>query len=121
MALIEGWTGRLRAGQPVRAFHDMTLAPTPTDMVSAAIGALLEDRAAGIYQLTGPRDVTYAEVAHFIAAHVDADPALVTETSALTAGLPAGRDAASHHARFERAARSLRARRARSSGRSSSR
>jgi dTDP-4-dehydrorhamnose reductase len=90
MALIDGWTNALRAGQPVRAFHDMTLAPTPTDMVSAAIGALLEDRAAGIYQLTGPRDVTYADVAHFIDAHLDVDPSLVTETSALAAGLPHG-------------------------------
>ena len=45
MALIDGWVEALRAGKPVRAFHDMTLAPTPTEMVCAAIGALLDDRA----------------------------------------------------------------------------
>ncbi len=90
MPLIEGWTEALRAGEPVRGFRDMTLAPTPTEMVCAAIGGLLEDRAAGIYQLTGPRDVAYAEVARFIAAHLDADPAMVTETSALSSGLPPG-------------------------------
>jgi dTDP-4-dehydrorhamnose reductase len=90
MPLIEGWTKALRAGEPVRGFHDMTLAPTPTEMVCAAIDGLLEDRAAGIYQLTGPRDVAYVEVARFIAAHLDADPALVTATSALSSGLPLG-------------------------------
>jgi dTDP-4-dehydrorhamnose reductase len=90
MALIDGWVEALSAGKPVRAFHDMTLAPTPTEMVSAAIRTLMEDRATGIYQLTGPRDVTYAEVARFVASHLDAKPSLVAETSALDAGLPQG-------------------------------
>jgi dTDP-4-dehydrorhamnose reductase len=90
MPLIDGWTTALSAGRPVRAFHDMTLAPTPTMIVSAAIGALLDDRASGIYQLTGPRDVTYAELGRFVACHLDVDPAQVTEISALEAGLPEG-------------------------------
>jgi dTDP-4-dehydrorhamnose reductase len=90
MPLIDGWIEALSAGRPVRAFHDMTLAPTPTAMVSAAIGALIDDRASGIYQLTGPRDVTYAEVAHFVASHLDANPSLVAETRAMDAGLPQG-------------------------------
>jgi dTDP-4-dehydrorhamnose reductase len=90
MALIDGWVEALSAGKPVRAFHDMTLAPTPTEMVSAAIRTLMEDRATGIHQLTGPRDVTYAEVARFVASHLDAKPSLVAETSALDAGLPQG-------------------------------
>jgi dTDP-4-dehydrorhamnose reductase len=90
MPLIEGWIQALSAGRPVRAFHDMTLAPTPTEVVSAAIGALLNDRASGIFQLTGPRDAAYAEVARFVASRVDAEPSLVVETSALDAGLPPG-------------------------------
>jgi dTDP-4-dehydrorhamnose reductase len=90
MALIDGWIDALSAGKPVRAFHDMTLAPTPTEMVSAAIRALMDEQAKGIYQLTGPRDVTYAQVARFVALHVDARPSLVVETSALDAGLPQG-------------------------------
>jgi dTDP-4-dehydrorhamnose reductase len=90
MPLIDGWIEALSAGKPVRAFHDMTLAPTPTAMVSGAIGALMGDRAGGIYQLTGPRDVAYAEVARFVASHLGASPSLVEETSALEAGLPPG-------------------------------
>ena len=90
MPLIRDWTRNLADGTPIRAFNDLTLAPTPTELVCMAIGALLEDRAAGIFQLTGPRDVTYAEVGRFLAAHVGADPALVQETSAQVGGLPDG-------------------------------
>jgi dTDP-4-dehydrorhamnose reductase len=90
MPLIADWITGLSAGREIRAFNDMTLAPVPTEMVSAAVGALLQDQVTGIYQLTGPRDVSYAEVGRFVAGHLDADPALVREISALEAGLPNG-------------------------------
>ena len=95
MRLIRGWAASLSAGRPVTGFHDMTMAPAPTDMVSAAVGALLADRAKGIYQLTGPFDVAYSEVARFIANRIGAAPYLVSEESALDAGLPEG--ATPHH------------------------
>ena len=63
MPLIHGWVDALAAGQPIRAFHDMTMAPTPTDLVVAAIAALMEERATGMFQLTGPQDVLYSDVA----------------------------------------------------------
>ena len=90
MPLIGDWMAALSTGKEIRAFHDMTLAPVPTDMVSAAVGALMQDGARGVYQLTGPRDVSYAEVGRFVARHLDADPSLVSEISALEAGLPEG-------------------------------
>ena len=90
MPLIAAWVKDLAAGKPIRVFNDLALAPTPTDLVCAAIIALLEDRARGIFQLTGPRDVTYADIGRFLAAYLDADPALVVEASARAAGLPEG-------------------------------
>ena len=90
MPLIERWIRDLSRGQPIRAFNDLTLAPTPTDLVCAAISSLLEDRAGGMFQLSGPRDVTYADVARFLASYLGAEPALVKETSARAAGLPEG-------------------------------
>jgi dTDP-4-dehydrorhamnose reductase len=90
MPLIDDWTRKLAAGTPIRAFNDLTLAPTPTGMVCAAISALMEDRAGGIFQLTGPRDVSYAEVGRFLAGSLGADPALVEETSARAGALPEG-------------------------------
>ena len=90
MTLLDGWIASLSAGKPIDAFCDMTLAPTPTELVSTAIIALLRDRLPGIFQFTGPRDVSYAEVGRFLAAYCKADLLLVKETSARSAGLPEG-------------------------------
>jgi dTDP-4-dehydrorhamnose reductase len=90
MPLIGGWIKDLTAAKPIRAFNDLALAPTPTDLVCTAIGALLQGRARGIFQLTGPRDVTYADIAGFLAGYLGVEPKLVVETSAREEGLPEG-------------------------------
>ena len=90
MPLIGGWIRDLTAAKPIRVFNDLALAPTPTDLVCTAITALLQDRARGIFQLTGPRDDTYADIGGFLAAYLDADQKLVTQASARDAGLPQG-------------------------------
>jgi dTDP-4-dehydrorhamnose reductase len=90
MPLIGGWIKDLTAAKPIRVFNDLKLAPTPTDQVCTAIAALLQDCARGIFQLTGPRDVSYADIGGFLAAYLDADPKLVNPTSARSAGLPEG-------------------------------
>jgi dTDP-4-dehydrorhamnose reductase len=90
MPLLGGWIEDLTAAKPIRVFNDLRLAPTPTDLVCTAIAALLQDRARGIFQLTGPRDVSYADIGGFLAAYLDADPKLVNQTSARAAGLPEG-------------------------------
>jgi len=88
MPLIGGWIKDLTAAKPIRVFNDLMLAPTPTDQVCTAIAVLLQDRARGIFQLTGPRDVSYADIGGFLAAYLDADQKLVNPTSAREAGLP---------------------------------
>ena len=90
MPLIGGWIKDLTAAKPIRVFDDLKLAPTPTNQVCTAIAALLQNRARGIFQLTGPRDVSYADIGGFLAAYLDADPKLVNQTSARAAGLPEG-------------------------------
>jgi dTDP-4-dehydrorhamnose reductase len=90
MPLIGGWIKDLTAAKPIQAFNDLALAPTPIDLVCTAIAALLQNRARGIFQLTGSRDVTYADIGRFLAAHLGADQKLVNETSACAAGLPEG-------------------------------
>jgi dTDP-4-dehydrorhamnose reductase len=90
MPLIGGWIKDLTAAKPIRVFNDLKLAPTPTDQVCTAIAVVLQDRARGIFQLTGPRDVSYADIGGFLAAYLDADPKLVNQTSARAAGLPEG-------------------------------
>jgi dTDP-4-dehydrorhamnose reductase len=89
-ALIQRWIEALTAGRAIQAFRDMTLSPVPVDLVCAAIIALTGNRARGTFQLSGPTDVTYGDVARLIAGKLKADPALVSETSFTSANLPEG-------------------------------
>ena len=90
MPLLHAWLDALAAGKPIRAFSDMTMAPTPLDLVTGAIGALMRDRAAGVFQLTGPADATYADIGLHLARRLGAPSALVEVTSAEASGMPAG-------------------------------
>jgi dTDP-4-dehydrorhamnose reductase len=90
MALISTWTRELSAGRPIRAFTDMTMAPIPVELVALSIARMMEDRLPVIAQLTGPRDVAYAEVGRFLAEKIGADPRLVEPVGALESGMPRG-------------------------------
>jgi dTDP-4-dehydrorhamnose reductase len=90
MALLSTWMQELASRRSIRAIADMTMAPTPVDIVAMSIAHMMEDRLPLIAQLTGPRDVTYAEVGHFLAKKIGADPRLVEPVSALENGMPRG-------------------------------
>ncbi len=90
MALVRGWTEALRARQTIRAFSDMTMAPVPVALTASAIAELMASRERGVFQLTGPADVTYAEVGRHVARRVGAPAGLVEPVPAATAGMPVG-------------------------------
>lgn len=90
MALLQRWIDNLARGEPISPFTDMPLAPTPIASVTSAISSLLTERASGIFQLTGPRDVSYADVGHFLAAKLGVESSLVQAASARASGLPVG-------------------------------
>jgi len=80
----------LLGGKPVKAFDDMTVAPVPIELATAAIGAFLQHRLPGAYQFTGPRDVSYAEIARHLAGMLGMSTGLVEPVSAYSAGMPKG-------------------------------
>jgi len=88
--LLMQWVRSLTAGEPVQAFHDMKMAPTPIALVRSVIEKWLDAPVTGVFQLSGPRDVSYAEAADYLARKFGADPALVQRVSAFGAGLPEG-------------------------------
>jgi len=90
MPLVRGWIETLTAGRQIHAFDDMTMAPAQTETVSAAVAALMQARATGVYQLTGPRDLAYVEIGRHLARRLGVDPALVVKSSTVDAGLPPG-------------------------------
>ncbi len=88
--LLRQWRDDLAAGKRVHPFDDMMTAPTLVDDAAAAIIALLRARASGIWQLSGAADVSYAEIARFIARRIGTDPALVEPVPAASAAMPEG-------------------------------
>ena len=89
-ALFNDWLAALRAGRPVRAFTDLMFAPVPIALVVDAVAALLRSRARGIFQLSGPRDISYSAAAHFLAEKRGADRKLIQDISARDGGQPPG-------------------------------
>jgi len=51
---------------------------------------MMQDCSPFIAQLSGPRDITYAEAGRFLASRIGADPRLVEPVSACDAGMPRG-------------------------------
>ena len=90
MPLLQRWIDALENRDPVLAFRDMSLAPVPIEMVVEAIAALLHDEPRGVFQLTGGSDVSYADMARYLAGRIHADPALVIDIPADEAGTPPG-------------------------------
>jgi dTDP-4-dehydrorhamnose reductase len=90
MTLLRQWVEVLAAGRPIHPFHDMMMAPTPVAIVAAAIERLLTGPVAGIFQLSGPRDIAYSEIAFRLARQLGADPRLVQPVGARSAGQPEG-------------------------------
>jgi hypothetical protein len=50
----------------------------------------MRDRACGVFQLSGPVDASYADIARYLVRRTGAAQNLVQEVSAYSAGLPAG-------------------------------
>ncbi|HYE50526.1 MAG TPA: sugar nucleotide-binding protein [Azospirillaceae bacterium] len=91
LALFEGWVRDLRAGRPIRPFTDLGLACVTVNLVSRCLESILHARdAAGIWQLSAPGDVTYADAAGYIAERLGADAALVQPAAGLAAAQMGG-------------------------------
>lgn len=85
VALFDGWVTALRRGQQIRPYSDLAMSPTPLETVAEVIAAVGERRWAGIHQLSGNRDVIYADICMALASRMSASPALVAPTAARVA------------------------------------
>lgn len=84
--LFRQWQTSLRNRQPIEPFFDVVMAPVPLSYVVAFIRLLTDRRSGGIYQVSGNRDLTYAEVARRAAEQLGAAPHLVQPISASLSG-----------------------------------
>jgi dTDP-4-dehydrorhamnose reductase len=84
--MVRGWAAELRAGRPIRPFADIVNAPAPMGYVCALLGRAIEARVEGIVQVSGDRDLAYAEMALRLAASLGADRGLVQPVEARRPG-----------------------------------
>ena len=87
-ALIRGWVNGLLGGRQITAFGDMVLSPVPLGFVAEVLVRAGRTRAVGVVQVSGDRDLSYAEVARRTADRVGAPPDLVRVASYTSLGLP---------------------------------
>lgn len=95
LPLLAGWRSALLAGDSVRAFHDMVLAPVGLNGAAAALLAAAAARRPGIAHVSGRADLSYEVLAHTLAARLGVPAARVTAVSRRTAGI-ADNDAPAH-------------------------
>jgi dTDP-4-dehydrorhamnose reductase len=84
--LISGWAESLRNHQIIRPFSDMTMAPVPLWFVTKALAAIMEQPAGRTWQISGEKDVSYADAAGIGARALGAASELVTPIRASDAG-----------------------------------
>lgn len=85
--LFESWIACLRDGAAIHPFTDMRFSPVPVTFVVEAMLRIAERRLTGITQISGERDVTYADAAHIIAQRLGVDMDLVQPKHSSDSGL----------------------------------
>jgi len=88
LALFVGWSRDLSAGRPIEPFSDLMMAPVPAELTAQVIVRLIDERRAGLFHLTGARDVNYVEAARVLVDILNCDPALVRPRAANVGVLP---------------------------------
>jgi dTDP-4-dehydrorhamnose reductase len=87
-SLIKEWVRLLLKGQSIEAFTDHTLCPLSLPSAIEAATAVLRSRQGGIFQVSGSRDISYAELARHLARRLDVPVARVIPVRALQRGIP---------------------------------
>jgi dTDP-4-dehydrorhamnose reductase len=85
--LLANWRRALAAGEEIVAFNDHRIAPIGVQHALAALAAIGEHGDAGIYQVSGARDVSYEDVARHLAERMGASQRLVAGYPAASRGI----------------------------------
>jgi dTDP-4-dehydrorhamnose reductase len=85
--LFAQWREALMLGEEITPLRDLVMAPTPIDCAVSLLHAVIERRLGGIFHMSGERDVSYAQVAFWLAEELGASKQLVQPASHVEAGL----------------------------------
>lgn len=87
MALIQQWVDRLKQNESIEVFHDMMLAPVSLRQVVDVLIHLGQKKQPGCYAVSGDKDVSYQNIANYLAQQIGASPHLIKPVSALEKGI----------------------------------
>lgn len=76
-SLLSEWVKTLSQQKTIHPFSDMSIAPVALDRVVRTILDIATSRASGLYHLSGDKDITYSQIAFFMASKIQANPSLV--------------------------------------------
>lgn len=85
--LIRNWIQQLTSDQPVRAFEDMMLAPVSLRQVVNILIKIGEKRQSGIYHVSGAEDVSYYQLACYLAGQLSRPVSLIQSARAAEGGM----------------------------------
>lgn len=85
--LLTQWAAALQAGQTIRPFADMPMAPVPLALVVEALVRIAAARLRGVVQISATDDITYEQAARHLADRLAAEPALVQPIRTAQSGL----------------------------------
>lgn len=87
MALIAGWIAQLQRGETLSAFTDMPLAPVSLRQVIELLEIIGRNKHTGIYHISGSEDMSYFEVACYLAQQLHCSTHLVQPAQAIEHGI----------------------------------
>lgn len=82
LPLLQKWRQDLDAGREVNAFSDYVCSPIHLTNVVTGIAQVALGQRSGIWQFSGPADVSYADLAQLVARSCGADSGLIRSASA---------------------------------------
>tara|TARA_R110000868_G_scaffold318690_9_gene579426 strand:- start:518 stop:1357 length:840 start_codon:yes stop_codon:yes gene_type:complete len=85
--LIQGWIQALLQNQSVRAFTDMVLAPVSLRQVVATLVKIGQGKKSGVYQISGAEDVSYFDLASYLAQKLGRPRELILAANAAEGGM----------------------------------
>ena len=86
MPLIKEWIRNLKNGVAIHPFSDLVMAPISLSYLTNALFQVVASKARGIFQVTGNRDISYADAATFIAKKLGVDEGLVQPVTSKEVG-----------------------------------
>lgn len=86
--LLQSWVNALRNAEVIHPFRDMVMSPVSLCFVVTVLERLCERRLPGIFQVSADVEVTYAQVAYYLAEKIGASRDLIQPADSTAAGIP---------------------------------